>query len=173
MLYDNYPVKRMDYCKKVGLIRVNNVANILITCGFLVRTATVENGDVDIWVLDGSGSLALVCEVTNWRERCYMSERKARSVRDNFRKYTCDKLLICSFENNYRLRSSFIDPDVDIITFGFQTQPWYGWFLERGRAMGMRPDTSETREIVRRKIVDYLEKKGLIYLLFQKFFNNI
>lgn len=157
-----YPVRRIDYCKAVGLVRVKNVFEMLESMGFLVKCGAVEDDDVDIWVYDSPGSLVLVIEVTNWRRSSYMSRKKAESIRRNFKKYSCHKLFICSFHNNYLKHSDIIGVDMDILVVGFQTQPFYEWFSERDEADGMRPNDEETKELVRRKIIEYLREIGLI-----------
>jgi len=157
-----YPVGRTEYCKTVGVTRVNNVGEILREHGFTVNVAEVENPDVDIWVYDQSYSLLLVIEVTNWRDGIYMPMRKAISIRNNFRRYACRKLFVCSFQWNYFGKIAYIDIDVNVCVMGFQTQPFYDWYYERGWDDGMRPNTEETKEIVRRNITAYLEEKGLI-----------
>ena len=91
-----------------------------------------------------------------------MSEKKAISMRDNFRKYFCFKLLACSFESNFKTREDYIESDVDVIVFGFQTQPYIEFFSELGEADGMRPDDEETLDLEREKILDYLKRKGLL-----------
>ena len=138
-----YPVRKWTYNKVVGSIRVKNIESVLCDLGFSVRCVLVENSDVDIWVTDGS-SLVLVIEVTNWRKSSDMSHKKAISLQSNFRKYRCHKLFVCSFYVNFEHKEYFIDRDVDVMILGFQTQPYYDWFLDRGRSYGMRPDDSRT-----------------------------
>lgn len=157
-----YPVKRTEYNKNVGITRVINIAEIIEDLGFIVRIEKVEGHDVDIWVYNHLGTLQLVIEVTNWQAHPYMDPKRAVSIRDNLNNYSCRKLLVCSFQTNYHNQRHYFDPEIDILVFGFQTQPFYDWLLERGRADGMRPDDSETKEIVRRKIRAYLEEIGLI-----------
>jgi hypothetical protein len=146
----------------VGLTRVKNISEILVSLGFLVKYGAIEDDDVDIWVYDSLGFLVLVIEVTNWRRSSYMSKKKAESIKRNFEKYSCPKLFVCSFHNNYLRYGGVIGEGVDILVVGFQTQPFYEWFSGRGEADGMRPDDDETREIVRRKIKGYLEEIRLI-----------
>ena len=157
-----YPVRRIDYCKAVGLVRVKNVFEMLESMGFLVKCGAVEDDDVDIWVYDSLGSLVLVIEVTNWRRSSYMSRKKAESIRRNFKKYSCHKLFICSFDSNYLKHRDIIGVDMDVLVLGFQTQPFYEWFCEKGKADGMRPDDEETRKLLKEKLLRYLVEKGLI-----------
>lgn len=102
--------------------------------------------------------------MTNWRNYPYMPKKKVVSIRDNFRRYSCSKLLIVSFPDNYRMWINYYDSDMDIVEIGFQTQPldYYLFFSERSRAQGMRPDGPSSKGEVRRKIEEYLHQKGLI-----------
>jgi len=93
-----------------------------------------------------------------------MSEKKAKSVQKNFRKYSCHKLFVCSFKENHTKTIDYFDNDVSIIHLQFQTQPpsWYEWFLERNRADGMRPDCDETTQMVETALLEYFIRKGLV-----------
>lgn len=118
-----YGIDRMRYNKTVGTLRVKNIAGVITDFGFHVVYAEVENKDVDIWVYNADKTLVLVSEVTNWRPSSFMGEKKGKSVQDNFLRYDCSKLFICSFRDVTRNKEDYFDDDVDIIEFGFQTQP--------------------------------------------------
>lgn len=149
--------------KTVGLTRVINIAETLESLGFDVYIDKIERPDIDVWVKIDE-DLVLVIEITNWIESSYMGPKKAESVRHNFRKYFCHKLLVGSFHNNFRKKLSYIDSDVDVLYIGFQTMPipWYLDLVEMNKDEGRRPDTAETRDIVRRNITAYFEEIGLI-----------
>lgn len=161
-----YPsgIDRMSYNKIVGALRVRNIAASITKLGFTVKSNAVEDSDIDIWVYDTDDNLVLVIEVTNWRRQSYMSEKKAKSVQENFRKYPSNKLFVCSFEENYAKARGYFDNDVSIIHLQYQTQPqsWYEWFLERNRADGMRPDCDETTQMVETALLEYFVRKGLV-----------
>ena len=161
-----YPdgIDRMSYNKIVGALRVNNIVAIIAKLGLIAQSNAVENGDVDISVYDNDENLVLVIEVTNWRLTSYMSEKKAKSVQKNFRKYSCHKLFICSFEENYAKTIGYFDDDVTIIQLQHQTQPksWYEWYSERNRADGMHPDCEEPKQHLEAALLDYFIRKGLL-----------
>jgi hypothetical protein len=151
-----YPAESIRYKKVVGQTRVTNLINILSREGYRVISDDIENHGVDLKVYDDSG-LFLVIEVTNWRRRSYMCFVKAESVKSNFRRYSCKKLLVCSFEENYRRYRNYFDANMDIIEIGFQTNPWYYWFREQGRdTSDLRPNDAETLDILRHQILAYL-----------------
>ena len=161
-----YPdgIDRMSYNKIVGALRVNNIVAIITELGSTAQSNAVEKDDVDIRVYDNDENLVLVIEVTNWRLTSYMSEKKAKSVQKNFRKYSCHKLFICSFEENYAKAIDYFDDDVTIIQLQHQTQPrsWYDWFREQNRADGMRPDCEETKQHLEASLLDYFIRKGIV-----------
>jgi hypothetical protein len=167
-----YPVERTEYCKTVGKTRVENISAILRELGFIVITGEPENDDVDIWVFKDE-KLVLVIEVLNWRKTLYMDVRRLMSITENFdnpRYLNSRKLLVFSFWKNIKNQMNFLeDKGIDFLEVGFQTQPvdFYRFYNEDERlALGMQPDCDETREILKRKIVDYLEETDLIRALY-------
>jgi len=160
-----YPIDRIGYCKVVGASRVSNLIDIFESFDFKVEAGEIEDHGVDLRIYNPSGFLLFVVESTNWRPSCYMSKAKALSIRDSFSAYVCPKILVVSFRQNWILQRDLIRSDVDILEFGFQTQPFFDWFLERGKAKGMRPNDMETLELERTIILGYLEEKNLLEVL--------
>jgi Holliday junction resolvase len=162
-----YPVKRSEYCKIVGETRVNNISKILKDLGFNVVVRKVEDDDADILVYRNN-DLILVIEVLNWRENVYMDYNRVKSIIQNFSnpEYSdARKLLIFSFRKNIENQLRYFQSlSIDLLEVGFQTQPaqFYKFFKSKGNADGMRPNNSRTRELERKKLVGYLQQKGLI-----------
>ena len=162
-----YPVKRSEYCKIVGETRVNNISKILKDLGFNVVVRKVEDDDADILVYRNN-DLILVIEVLNWRENVYMDYNRVKSIIQNFSnpEYSnARKLLIFSFRKNVENQLRYFQSlNIDLLEVGFQTQPaqFYKFFKSKKHADGMRPNNSRTRELERKKLVGYLQQKGLI-----------
>jgi hypothetical protein len=162
-----YPVERIEYNKTVGKTRVENIAQILRELEFNVVTKGPENHDVDVWVFKNKG-LVLVIEVLNWRKGDYMDLDRLQSVVNNLRnpKYeNAAKLLIYSFYSNIKNQMNHLENrGIDFLEVGFQTQPpdFYEFYIEEAAILGMKPDCDETREVLRGKLVAYLEEKNLI-----------
>jgi Holliday junction resolvase len=162
-----YPVKRTEYCKIVGETRVNNISKILKDLGFNVVVRKVEDDDADILVYRNN-DLILVIEVLNWRENVYMDYNRVKSIIQNFSnpEYSdVRKLLIFSFRKNIENQLRYFQSlSIDLLEVGFQTQPaqFYKFFKSKGNADGMRPNNSRTKELERKKLVGYLQQKGLI-----------
>lgn len=162
-----YPVERMKYDKTVGKTRVENIAQILRELGFNVVTKHPENHDVDAWVFKNEG-LVLVIEVLNWRNTAYMDYSRLQSIVNNLcnPKYeNVAKLLIYSFYGNIKNQMNHLENiGIEFLEVGFQTQPpdFYEFYEEVSAILGMKPDCDETREILRGKLIAYLEEKNLI-----------
>jgi Holliday junction resolvase len=162
-----YPVKRTEYCKIVGETRVDNISKILKDLGFHVDVRKIENDDVDILVYKND-KLVLVIEVLNWRKDVYMDYKRVKSIIQNLSnpQYSnARKLLIHSFRKNIKNQLCYFQNlNIDLLEVGFQTQPpqFYKFFKSKGQADGMRPNNSKTRELERKKLVGYLQQKGLI-----------
>ena len=162
-----YPEEREIYCKIVGITRVENIAEAIRSLNFTVLMEEIEGDDVDIWVYRGE-ELVLVIEVLNWKESVYMDFNRVKSIIQNFSdsKYSnSKKLLVYSFDTNIKNQIKFFkDFDIDFLEIGFQTQPvdYYKYYSFLGRASGMRPDNSETKQIEKDKIIAYLRNIGLI-----------
>jgi hypothetical protein len=162
-----YPEERMTYCKNVGRTRVENIAETIRSLDFTVVTGELEDDDVDIWVYREE-ELVLVIEVLNWRKSVYMDFIRVKSITENFSasEYSSSrKLLVYSFDKNIEnQRHFFTDLNVDYLEIGFQTQPvnYYEYLSLLGRASNMRPNTDETKQIERDKIITYLRRINLI-----------
>jgi Holliday junction resolvase len=162
-----YPVKRTEYCKIVGETRVDNISKILKDLGFHVDVRKIENDDVDILVYKND-KLVLVIEVLNWRKDVYMDYKRVKSIIQNLSnpQYSnARELLIHSFRKNIKNQLCYFQNlNIDLLEVGFQTQPpqFYKFFKSKGQADGMRPNNSKTRELERKKLVGYLQQKGLI-----------
>jgi hypothetical protein len=157
-----YPVSKMEYCKKVGRVRVENIASILSRLGFSVTYEPVENHDVDIWVFTKTRNLILVIEVINWQITSCMSKKKTKSIRKNFNQYDCMKLLVTSFKENLSDELCSEEIDFDVLELGFQTQPFYGE-TDALSDEDMRPDDYSTYRMVQCLLIKYLCQKGLIW----------
>lgn len=160
-----YPVKRTKYCKTVGKIRVENIAEILQNLGFSVTIRNPESHGVDVWVFK-EGNLVLVIEVLNWRKNVYMDLNRAKAIRQNFSSSYYNnlrKLLVFSFIENIENQMNYFEGlDIDFLELGFQTQPYYEFYAIQGLASGMRPNNLATRNLVKRKLVAYLAGRGLM-----------
>lgn len=162
-----YPVERTEYCKTVGKTRVDNIAEILENLSFDVITRETEFHNVDVWVFK-DGTLVLVIEVLNWGRNVYMDYIRTRRIIRNFSHpyhHNARKLLVFSFWKNIENQLNYFDGlDIDFLEIGFQTQPvpYYVFYLNRGLASDKKPNTSITKEIVRRKLTAYLTQKNLI-----------
>lgn len=163
-----YPVERIKYCKTVGKTRVDNIAEILRSLdGFDVTVKEPEAHDVDLWVYKELQPI-LVTEVLNWKSNVYLGFKRTMAIIENLNASSyrdLNKLLVYSFWENIRNQMDFLNLlDIDFLEIGFQTQPmtYYVFYLNRGSASDMRPNDSSTKGIVRRKLLEYLAKKGLI-----------
>jgi hypothetical protein len=157
-----YPKRRKRYNWDVGQTRVENIAQAIRSLGFTVRTNPVQAHGVDIWVYNSREDLILVIEVLNWQIFDCMSRSKAESIQRNFRDHKCSKLLVVSYDFVLVGYEDYIDPDVDVIEFGFQTQPYYDYFEGSIEQAEMRPNDEETKAIEAIKIREYLVSKGFI-----------
>ena len=161
----SYPVERMEYNKVVGRTRVENIALILEHFGFTVVIKEPENHDVDIWVYR-DGSLVLVIEVLNWRKRDYLDFERTMAIIRNLTNSKYDnsrKLLVFSFLKNIKNRLGFFNGlNIDFLELGFQTQPYYTFYINSPVASCMRPNNLTTRILVRRKLQAYLEETDLL-----------
>jgi len=162
-----YPVERTKYCKTVGQIRVDNIAEILKELGFGIKTEEPECHGPDIWGFKEHKPV-LAIEVLNWQRKVYMDAKRAESIRENLSNpYYEDsrKLLVFSFWKNIKKRMNHFEGlNIDFLEIGFQTQPidYYVWFLNRGQADDMRYNNSETKDSVRERLVAYLTARNLI-----------
>ena len=161
----SYPVERTEYCKVVGKTRVENIAGILEHFGFAVVTKEPENHDVDIWVYRDN-NLVLIIEVLNWRKKVYMDFNRAMAIRENFSNANYNnsrKLLVFSFFDNIKNQLSYFGGlDIDFLELGFQTQPYYVFYVIKRLASDMRPNTLATKLLVKRMIQTYLRGRDLI-----------
>lgn len=157
-----YPTNRQSYNCDVGQARVENIAHAIRSFGFTEHTNSVQTHGVDIWVENSRGDLILVIEVLNWQIFDYMSRSKAESIQRNFRDYECSKLLVVSYDSVLVGYEDYIDPDVDVIEFGFQTQPYYDYFEGSIEQVEMRPNNEETKTIEVNLIREYFVSKGFV-----------
>ena len=149
------------YRKTVGKSRVYNTVRSLEEFRFSPTFDYIENHDVDIWC-HKYDKLILVTEVTNWQNTVYLKDDKGESIQTNFKKYDCKKLVIFSFKENYYSNKKCIDKDVNVLIMGFQTNPYYNWFLERGEADYMKPDDSITYLSEKMQLSKCLMEMGLL-----------
>lgn len=164
---ERYPTDRIEYYKTVGELRVANIAAVLKQLGLTVITREIENDDVDVWVCKDH-ELVLVIEVLNWRRTGYMDLHRVKSILANFSNPQYNgsrKLVVFSFWENIRNQSRFFKREgIDLLEIGYQTLPMnYIKFYENQREkFGIMPDDEETRDLLKRKLIRYLEKKGLV-----------
>jgi len=160
-----YPAKRMEYCKKVGQVRVDNILLALNEMSFLTHSFPIERKGVDIMVSDQPGNLLLVIEVTNWRitSKCY--DKKLESINNVFATYSCGKLLIVSFYENIENVVDQIDESIDILVLGFQTQPnqeYYDYYQGQEIFSCMAVDSPVTYQILKKKLVNKLKEMQIL-----------
>ena len=157
-----YPAERTTYNKRIGGVRVDNIALVVREeYGLTVRTYPVESNGVDLSVYDNNGEVMTVMEVTNWRRSGFFNTGRRQNTLDNLTEYPCARILVVSFmENLTNSPPEFVEDleenDIGVLDLGFQTQPtdYYNWFMRHKPRVGLNartPDDPHVRRTIRNK----------------------
>ena len=129
-----YPVPMNIYNQSVGRLLPHRICQILEELGYETWMNPRQGNGVDIkaWF---NGSLILVIEVLNWSIGSHLSDRRFRSMIDNFSEYNCAKVLIYTVLEKDKVEK-FESNEIITLEIGYQFLPkqFYYFFKQKGQS---------------------------------------
>jgi len=155
---DKYPVKGTVYWQTTGKLLPRRIYQILKELGLKVWINPRQGNDIDLKVWYDS-SLIIAGEILNWSVKSQLSNKRQYSIISNLRNYNCRRLVICTILDE-RSISELIEEGIDVLQIGYQILPryYYEFFLEKRQIEKRKIDSNETKQKIRKLLINYLEK---------------
>jgi len=153
-----YPIMMHIYNQSVGKLLPHRISQILKELGYREDSGYKiwinprQGNGVDFKILF-NGSLIIVGEVLNWSIGSQLSDKRYRSIMDNFSKYSCHKVLIHTVLEKDKVER-FERNGIITIEIGYQILPryFYNFFKQKGQIVKRKIDSKHTRDDIKNKI---------------------
>ena len=153
-----YPVKRKAYTQSVGKLLPHRISQILQELGFKTWINRGQTNGVDLKVYDNGNNLLWVAEILNWSIGSLLSEKRKNCIIENLLCHNCKKVLIYTNFKNENILENLSNRGISLLKIGYQLLPkyFYDFFKAKDEIISRKIDSKETKEDIRRKIIEFL-----------------